>query len=82
MSESDWHTYFYCMSVDTGRTEKIIPFADGAYLAPTATDILRELGPGFDLSCDCGEFWCRDEKDWNPAEAAAAAWLLRKKQPD
>jgi len=43
--------------------------------APTSTDILRELGPLFDLSCDCGEFWCRDEKDWNPAEAVAEAWL-------
>ncbi len=43
--------------------------------APTATDILRELGPLFDLSYDCAEFWCGDKKGWNPAEAAAEAWL-------
>ena len=54
---------------------KNIPNFSGCDFAPTATDILRELGPLFDLSCDCGEFWCRDEKDWNPAEAAAEAWL-------
>jgi hypothetical protein len=40
VSESDGHTYFFCMSVDTGRMEKIRPVADGAYFAPTATDIL------------------------------------------
>jgi len=43
--------------------------------APTATDILRELGPLFDLSYDCAEFWCGDKKGWNPAEAAAEAWI-------
>lgn len=48
---------------------------DNIVFAPTATDILRQLGGLFDLSFDCGEFWCRDEKDFNPAEAAAAAWL-------
>ena len=46
---------------------KNLPNFSGCVFAPTATDILRELGPHFDISYDCGEFWCRDEKDWNPA---------------
>jgi hypothetical protein len=55
--------------------ERIYNSRNTQVFAPAATDILRELGPLFDLSCDCGEFWCRDEKDWNPAEAVAEAWL-------
>lgn len=61
---------------DTGKVvNKEIRLFPDCVFAPTATDILRELGPLFDLSYDCAEFWCGDKKDWNPAEAAAEAWL-------
>lgn len=62
-----------------------------AVFAPTATDILRELGSNFDLSHienPKTERWCCIERgEWdqvtpiehymldNPAEACAAAWL-------
>jgi len=50
--------------------------------APTATDILRELGFQYDLSFVSGSWFITKDKDdmpeWNssnPAEAAALAWL-------
>ena len=51
--------------------------------APTATDILRELGSDYALSFLHGRFWCERRQfgivydHENPAEAAASAWLAK-----
>lgn len=86
----DGKTYFFCTSVDTARTERMIPIKDGAFYAPTATDILRELGPGhcvglYNVSphtfASAEIKWLcvfpnqREYSGINPAEAAARAWL-------
>ena len=55
----------------------------GVVFAPTATDILRELGYDFSLSpLSDGRWFCDDQEDksdaWfheSPAEACALAWL-------
>lgn len=39
--------FFFCTSVVTARTEQMIPINDGAFFAPTATDILREIHGNF-----------------------------------
>lgn len=79
--------FFFCTSVVTARTEQMIPINDGAFFAPTATDILREIeSVTFYWHAMRGKFSCSggsNEKlvSWvnaaheNPAEAAASAWL-------
>jgi hypothetical protein len=53
--------------------------AENFVFAPTATDIMRASGGRMELSFEYDEFWCGEEKDFCPAEAAAAAWLERQK---
>jgi hypothetical protein len=62
-------------------------FSEIADFAPSATDILRELGPGFYLESKgdhwaCGYYYPDKEitpkVSQNPAEACAAAWLDKK----
>ena len=76
--------YFYCHSLASGRSQRILPATDDAFFAPTATDILRELPSISNLSKPFNAEWwiCiygENEDDLtqskNPAEAAAAAWL-------
>lgn len=56
-------------------------YADDDWIfAPSATDILQQLPSHLSLNYDTGEFWCGEEKDWNPAEACAAAWLALHKK--
>lgn len=56
--------------------------ADQVIYAPTATDILRQLGEDVTLSYGhgywlCGIFCGEDFTHENPAEAAALAWLSK-----
>jgi hypothetical protein len=43
VAEEGTHVYFFCISVVSGRTDRIVPIHDGAFFAPSATDILREM---------------------------------------
>lgn len=82
--------YFYCTSVETGRTDFFQPVAHSAFFAPTATDILRELRDGSIIGVMNKRFICHSsdflfpvdsEKTPihdNPAEAAAQAFLKEK----
>ena len=62
-------------------------FLNGSVFAPTATDILRELGDGFVLKFEDNVLKCISLVDniptfcnQNPAEACALAWLEMKKK--
>lgn len=82
---------FCCMSVSSGRTDKIVPVKHDAFFAPTATDILEQLTDhvafyyvvGLSEARRCWQcigfsIFDHPEKYWfaeNPAEAAALAWL-------
>lgn len=50
----DGKTYFFCTSIDTARTERMIPIKDGAFYAPSAADVLRELGDRYYISVNKG----------------------------
>lgn len=74
--------YFFCISLATGRQDRMIPIHDGAIYAPTADDILKDLqdcsltfygGKYLVLERDTGN----GKSDWgdNPAELAAGVWL-------
>ena len=54
---------FFCTSVRSGRTEEITPVHEGAFFAPTAEDILRELSPD------------KIQGSVSLSEALATAWL-------
>ena len=77
------NTTFFCTSLRTGRTEEMRPTKEDAIFAPTATDILRELGLGYGLyvSESGNTFVCRELStiwtDENPAESCAKAWLAK-----
>lgn len=80
------NTTFFCTSLRTGRTEEMRTTKEDAIFAPTAPDILRELGLGYGLyvSESGNTFVCRELStiwtDENPAEACAQAWLAKHAQ--
>lgn len=85
------NTTFFCTSLRTGRTEEMRPTKEDAIFAPTAPDILRELGSRYVLgSGKIGLKWyCYNIfegminghwQDENPAEGGAKAWLAKNAQ--
>lgn len=79
------HDYFYCTSVESGRTDFFQPIANDAFFAPTAIEILQGLQYA-DLTFRDGKFRVVFEhvmnRHDNPAEAAALAWLAVHEKKD
>lgn len=76
LSGANWTRLF------SAAFQRPIVFGEPVF-APSATDILRELGPGFVLYFDSPGRWVLSENNpyglctnhENPAEASAEAWL-------
>lgn len=96
LNETGKHDYFYCTSVESGRTDLFQPIADDAFFAPTAIEILGQLGFSYDLTVWSNDFslCSRVTKrgrqgiqmqifdSHNPAKAAALAWLAMQDKKD
>lgn len=90
--DSQGNTTFFCTSLRTGTTDEIRLIKDVAIFAPTAADILRELGDGAtivyhqDVTPDgmpAFQVWADGYMkaiNKSPAEACAKAWLAKNAQ--
>ncbi len=56
VSEEGTHVFFHCFSLSTARVDRIVPIHEGAFFAPSAEELLRELGQDYIAEYDGQKF--------------------------